>query len=463
MASHPAVTSETTAVVRASGRRVWLAAATAVAMVMAAVGPTAAPAYGQEDATNAAACPAGGVPSAGFTDVIGNVHEPAINCVTWHGLAEGVSVTAYAPRRHVRRDQMASFLTRLLEAANAALPPPQDQGFHDVHGNTHEAAINQLAELGIVKGINPDAYGPDQPVRRDQMASFLVRAYEHVDDSELAAPPSGFHDTENTPHETSIDKAAAAGFARGTGTGTYRPAALVHRDQMASFLTRVLERGVADGHVAPREPRETPRLSPGDSGAEVHQLQERLVANGYWLGTVDGRYGSLTRQAVMAFQETYGFPPSGIYDERTRGLLERDPPRPQGRSTSGRWIEIDLERQILMLVVNGQTQWVFNTSTGHGEVYTFQGQQFRATTTTGRHQITRQIDGLREAARGRLWRPKYFDSSRGIAVHGSGSVPAEPVSAGCVRVTNQAMDFIWEQNLAPIGTQVWVYPEDHYR
>jgi putative cell wall-binding protein len=203
-------------------------------------------------------------------------------------------------------------------------------------------------------------------------------------------------------------------------------------------------------------------LSRGDTGPLVRELQERLTAQGYWLGSVDGVYGGLTHQAVMAFQKAHRLPPDGVYSTATRRLLESAPVRPQPRSGSGRVIEIDLERQILMVVTDGRVDYVFNTSTGHGQVYVFEGRTYRATTTTGMRRITRQIDGMREAERGQLWRPKYFDDSRGIAIHGSASVPGYPASAGCVRLTNAAMDFVWEAGLAPIGTTVWVYPENHY-
>jgi putative cell wall-binding protein len=203
-------------------------------------------------------------------------------------------------------------------------------------------------------------------------------------------------------------------------------------------------------------------LSRGDSGPPVRDLQERLTANGYWIGSIDGVYGTLTHQAVMAFQKVHGLPREGVYDMATRQRLESNPPRPQPRSGSGRVIEIDLERQVLMVVSNGHVDWVFNTSTGHGRYYQFGGRTYRATTSTGIRRITRQIDGMREAERGLLWRPKYFDDSRGIAIHGSTSVPAYPASAGCVRVTYPAMDFIWNTNLAPLGTTVWVYPENYY-
>jgi len=44
-----------------------------------------------------------------------------------------------------------------------------------------------------------------------------------------------------------------------------------------------------------------------------------------------------------------------------------------------------------------------------------------------------------------------------VALHGYESVPPFPASHGCVRVTNQAIDFIWNTNLAPIGLGVFVY------
>jgi putative cell wall-binding protein/peptidoglycan hydrolase-like protein with peptidoglycan-binding domain len=210
-----------------------------------------------------------------------------------------------------------------------------------------------------------------------------------------------------------------------------------------------------------RQPPAT--LTRGDRGPEVTDLQRRLRDAGYWVGAIDGAYGTLTHQAVMALQKAHGLPRDGNYGLRTRALLESNPARPRPRSGPGSGLvyEVDLDRQILMRVVNGNVEWIFNTSTGHGRIYEFNGQTYRANTTTGRHRVVRQIDGLREAERGQLWRPKYYDNARGIAIHGATSVPAEPASSGCIRVTYAAMDFIW--SLDPgIGAGVWVYPEGYY-
>lgn len=53
------------------------------------------------------------------------------------------------------------------------------------------------------------------------------------------------------------------------------------------------------------------------------------------------------------------------------------------------------------------------------------------------------------------WRPKFFDV--GFALHGDSYVPPVPVSHGCVRVSDEAIDWIWSANLAPIGTALWIY------
>ena len=44
----------------------------------------------------------------------------------------------------------------------------------------------------------------------------------------------------------------------------------------------------------------------------------------------------------------------------------------------------------------------------------------------------------------------------GIALH-AGQLPGYPASHGCVRLSLPAMDFLWAQDLVPLGTPVWVH------
>ncbi len=206
--------------------------------------------------------------------------------------------------------------------------------------------------------------------------------------------------------------------------------------------------------TVPPDPGADGTLELGDGGQSVLALQQRLVDLGYWLGSADGHYGQLTRQAVMAFQKAEGLGRDGVAGPATQGRLAG-----AGRQSSrvgGTGLEIDLERQILMIVEGGEVRWVINTSTGNNETYTSStGGSAQAVTPPGSFSIYREIDGVREAPLGTLYRPKYFNG--GIALHGSGSIPAHPASHGCARVTNSAMDMLWASGVAAIGTPVTVY------
>lgn len=208
--------------------------------------------------------------------------------------------------------------------------------------------------------------------------------------------------------------------------------------------------------------RPAPDLSRGASGPAVADLQRTLRQRGFWLPAADGVFGTHTHHAVVAFQKSHGLDRDGVVAEATRAALRQGLGAPAPRGPSARAYEIDLTRGVVLYVEGGQTRWVFNASAGHGEVYTFQGSTYRANTTTGFGQsMVRQIDGIREAARGELYRPKYFDGSRGIALHGYTSVPPYHASSGCVRIPNAAMDKVWQLDPG-LGTPVHVYPVGYY-
>jgi peptidoglycan hydrolase-like protein with peptidoglycan-binding domain len=200
---------------------------------------------------------------------------------------------------------------------------------------------------------------------------------------------------------------------------------------------------------------ESPVFSTASSGPQVQAIQQRLLDLGYWLGTADGHYGDLTMQAVYAFQKTNGLPITGRVDTATASALGRAS-RPAPKSTSGNLVEIDKTRQVIFFVRNGKTLWVFNTSTGTEKPYTYEGVRYMADTPPGRFSFSRAVDGYDKGPLGQLYRPRYFHPD-GIAIHGYTEVPPYPASHGCARVTNAAIDFIWAQNLAPLGSPIWVY------
>ncbi len=206
--------------------------------------------------------------------------------------------------------------------------------------------------------------------------------------------------------------------------------------------------------LLPTAPTLSGTLGPGSTGPAVLALQQRLSSLGYWLGTPDGSFGDSTEQAVYALEKAADLPRTGIVGPPAEAALA-DGVIPQARSTSGYVIEVDLEDDLIMFVTNGRVGYVLNTSTGGGYTYTEDGVTAVADTPVGHFQMYREVDGLVVDSLGALWRPKFFDA--GFANHGDTSVPPYPVSHGCARVSNEAIDWIWANNIAPLGTAVWVY------
>jgi N-acetylmuramoyl-L-alanine amidase len=76
-----------------------------------------------------------------------------------------------------------------------------------------------------------------------------------------------------------------------------------------------------------------PTLQVGSHGSAVLALQTRLTSLGYWLGEVDGQFGDLTRQAVVAVQKVAGLSPmasAGLSrGHEQMGAYDPVPVRPQ--------------------------------------------------------------------------------------------------------------------------------------
>jgi subtilisin family serine protease len=167
-----------------------------------------------------------------FDDIAGS---PFINDILWayeNGVTTGCSTNPplFCPNQSVLRDQMATFLDRVLD-----LPEATMDHFTDDNGNIHEAAINRLAEAGVTTGCGGGKYCPSAPVARDQMASFLVRAFELP-----ATATDYFTDDTGNIHEENINALRESGITTGCTATTFCPAQLVTRAQMTAFLHRAV-------------------------------------------------------------------------------------------------------------------------------------------------------------------------------------------------------------------------------
>ena len=188
-----------------------------------------------------------------YTDVpSGSTHERAVSCMTAWGVTSGTGTGTYAPAASVTREQMASFVARLIDATSRGLAPSSSvpDAFTDDETSGHEGNINRLAAAGIVGGTGGGRYSPQATVSRGQMATFLARAAAYILGRGLPPGPDAFNDG-GSPHVANIDATAGQGIATGTGPGAFSPERGVSRGQMAGFLARLADLVVDDGKATP--------------------------------------------------------------------------------------------------------------------------------------------------------------------------------------------------------------------
>lgn len=183
------------------------------------------------------------------------------------------------------------------------------------------------------------------------------------------------------------------------------------------------------------------------------EAEHRLSELGYWTRSTDRVWGSGFRHALIAFQKVEGRKRTGqlTADEL---LALRTATRPRPRFTGYRHVEVDLRRQVLFVVDDGDTVTrILPVCTGDGRLYSEGGQTGRAHTPRGRFKVTRKINGWRRSSLGLLYYPNYV--FKGVAIHGSPLMPAYPASHGCIRIPMFAAREFSE--LTPVGTKIDIY------
>jgi hypothetical protein len=201
------------------------------------------------DPATADACDPLVVPGAGFPDTKGSVHREAIDCLAFWGAVEGFVDGSFGPQQAIRRDQVASMVARALAAAGVELPASPPDAFADDEGSVHEPSIDALAEMGVVEGYPDGTYRGSARVTRAQIASMAARAWDAVTGEALPAGDDAFTDDDDSVHEANIDAVAAAGWVNGVGDGLFAPQNPAVRAQFASILARMLSSLVEGGHA----------------------------------------------------------------------------------------------------------------------------------------------------------------------------------------------------------------------
>lgn len=159
-----------------------------------------------------------------------------INSAVQDGLMQGMGGGVFGYNRTITN---AEFVTALCRMFSWNLVSPAQASFTDVgSGDWFYAYI----ETGVVHGVfdGGGKFSPGQPIDRETMAVWLVRALGYEDLAQQAGQtnPPAFADTA----DPDVTFAASIGMVNGIGNGQFAPQNTAKREEAAAILVRIYDK-----------------------------------------------------------------------------------------------------------------------------------------------------------------------------------------------------------------------------
>jgi peptidoglycan hydrolase-like protein with peptidoglycan-binding domain len=218
---------------------------------------------------------------------------------------------------------------------------------------------------------------------------------------------------------------------------------------MKVFLTVVL---LVNGAFSVANAQSRPGREAALTRMQIKEAEQRLAELGYWTGPVDGVFDAGSRSALIAFQKYEGRP---VTAKLTLAELEaiRASEGPKAREPGYEHVEVDVDRQVLLIINDAGNVKTLPVSTGNDKPFLVDGQTSIAYTPRGRFVVYDKTYGWEDGVLGSVYYPNYITG--GVAIHGYETVPPTPASHGCIRIPMFAAREV--SKLLRLGTIVLVY------
>ncbi|BFT70687.1 polysaccharide lyase family 8 super-sandwich domain-containing protein [Paenibacillus sp. P36] len=178
-----------------------------------------------------------------FDDLVGHWSKADVEKLASMLIVQGQTDTSFVPEAQVTRAEFAAMLVRALGYQSK---PVQQPSFADVAATDwYYEAVEAAVQAKLIEGTGPDAFSPNLPITREQMAVMLTAAMKLVGKQVSGANPdllAPFQDQSETSAWAKVPLASAlqTGILTGRSASLIAPAAPSTRAEAAVVLKRLL-------------------------------------------------------------------------------------------------------------------------------------------------------------------------------------------------------------------------------
>ena len=130
--------------------------------------------------------------AADFTDIKRDYYlEEALGVLAGYEVIQGYPDKTFRPDRIVTRAEMAKIIT--VAAGFNEFSKNMTTVYEDMRGHWAESYVELANVLGIVKGISPSAYGPDNLIKFEEAYTMILRLLGYTDESLAGTWPSNYY------------------------------------------------------------------------------------------------------------------------------------------------------------------------------------------------------------------------------------------------------------------------------
>lgn len=178
-----------------------------------------------------------------FEDIVDHWAKEDIEKMASRHIAKGITEDKFAPKESITRAEFAALLIRALEIKEN----PDSVDFKDIAEDAwYKEVVSKAYGAGIVSGTEDNKFEPNNTITREQMATMIMRAYQHASGTRLGdiitTMEIRFNDEAAASNwaRRNIILSNAKGFMRGFPDGSFRPKANATRAQAIFVIKKLL-------------------------------------------------------------------------------------------------------------------------------------------------------------------------------------------------------------------------------